>query len=280
MLKKKILTLVLFTAIGFYGCDDDEHYIDTTPPAPPANVETYVADEVVEIIWDHNNESDVAGYNIYYSYTYWGEYTLIGSVDYDINSFVDYDVENGVKYYYAVAAYDFNGNESELSYDEVYGVPRPEGLNQSIFDYIKFPSSSGYDFSEYQVGPFDEKIDGFSADFFFENYEGTFYLNVWDDTDIQDMGATNSIYDITYAPLTGWVSLVDGENVKYVEVEVGHTYVIYTWDSHYAKVRISAMTSERIIFDWAYQLVEGERQLKVNRNLKRDELPQEIIKNK
>ena len=32
----------------------------------------------------------------------------------------------------AVAAYDFNGNESELSYDVIYSTPRPEGFNQPI----------------------------------------------------------------------------------------------------------------------------------------------------
>ncbi len=280
MLKKITIPLVLILVVGFYGCDNDDRYIDTTPPAPPVNVDTYVANNEVEIVWDHNREPDLAGYNIYYNYTYEGEYTLIGSVDYEVNRFVDFEVENGIRYYYAVAAYDFNGNESELSYDEVYGVPRPEGMNQSIFDYIKFPSLAGYDFSEYQVGSYNEETDDFSADFFFENYQGTFYLNVWDDTDIQNMGATNNIYDITYAPISGWVPLVQGENVKYVEVQVGHTYVIYTWDNHFAKVRISAITTERVTFDWAYQLVEGERQLKANKKLKRDKLPKKIIKNR
>ncbi|MCK7520206.1 MAG: hypothetical protein MZV64_22195 [Ignavibacteriales bacterium] len=44
---------------------------------------------------------------------------------------------NGDKYYYAVAAYDYNGNESELSYDVIYSTARPEGFNQAIFDYQK-----------------------------------------------------------------------------------------------------------------------------------------------
>ncbi len=279
MLKKIITPLILIVVVGFYGCDDDR-YIDTTPPAPPVNVDTYVADGEVEIIWDHNRESDLAGYNIYYSYAYNDPYTLIGSTGSNVNRFVDFDVNNGVKYYYAVAAYDLNGNESELSYDEVYGVPRPEGMNQSVFDYIKFPASAGYDFSEYQIGSYNEVTDDYSADFFFENFEGTFYLNVWDDSDIQSMGSTNNIYDIIYAPLTGWVPLVEGENVKYIEARVGHTYVVYTWDNHFAKVRINAITNERVIFDWAYQLIEGERQLKTNTKTKRDELPKEIIKNR
>ena len=70
------------------------------------------------------------------------------------------------------------------------------------------------------------------------------------------------------------------ENVKYTLAELGHTYIIWTWDNHYAKIRVNAISSERIVFDWAYQLLEGEQQLKTNRDgTKRKELPKEVIKN-
>lgn len=264
--------------LTFAACNNnDEYFYDNTPPSPPRNIYVFVGDQSVEISWDDNRESDIAGYNIYYSFDYWGEYTLIGSTE--STYYVDYDVNNGELYYYAVAAYDYNGNESELSYDEIYGVPRPQGMNQSVLDYIKFPNSAGYDFSEYLVGSYNEVTDDFSADFFFENYEGTFYLNVWDDSEIQDMGNTQDIYDIPYAPISGWVPLVDGENVKYTQAAVGHTYVILTWDNHYAKLRVASITSERIIFDWAYQMLEGERQLKrAPAPEKRNHVPQKVIK--
>jgi hypothetical protein len=38
--------------------------------------------------------------------------------------------------------------------------------------------------------------------------------------------------------------------------------VFWTWDNHFAKIRISSITNERMVFDWAYQLVEGETMLK------------------
>lgn len=281
MKKQMILRYFLITAliITFVACDNnDDYYYDNTPPSPPRNLNVFVGDQSVELSWDDNNESDVAGYNVYYNYTYGGEYTLIGSTE--NNYYVDYDVNNGDLYYYAIAAYDYNGNESELSYDEVYGVPRPQGMNQSIMDYLKFPNSAGYDFSEFLVGSYNEVTDDFSADFFFENFEGTYYLNVWDDSEIQDMGSTQDIYDITYAPISGWVPLVEGENVKYTEAKVGHTYVIYTWDFHFAKIRITSITSERIFFDWAYQLLEDERQLKRGTAPeKRNSIPDKVIKN-
>jgi hypothetical protein len=61
---------------------------------------------------------------------------------------------------------------------------------------------------------------------------------------------------------------------------IGHTYVIWTWDNHYAKVRIKAISNERLVFDWAYQLLEGEQQLKTNRNSsERQKLPNKVEKN-
>lgn len=168
------------------------------------------------------------------------------------NHFIDYGANNGVTYFYAVTAYDYNGNESELSYDAVYSTPRPEGFNQAIFDFNRFPQNAGYSFSEYLVVPYDD----LGADVFFENYNGTFYLDVWDDTDIQDMGYTQDIYDIPFAPTTGW------SDTKDAIAKIGHTYVIWTWNNHFAKIRVKSITNDRIVFDWAYQLVEGNTQLK------------------
>ncbi len=266
---KKIKTNMIKVIVGLlliisvFGCETTKQYYDNVPPSPPRNIKTYVGDNAVEIDWDFNPERDVAGYNVYYSDSYYGKYTLIGSTK--DNFYVDFDAQNGVKYYYAVSAYDVNGNESELSYDEVYGVARPEGKNQVIFDYLKFPDMSGYDFSEYLVTAYDSSSDQASADMFFENFNGVYYIDVWDDTDIQDMGQTNDLSDITEAPLNGWVPLQEGENIKYAEAIVGHTYIIWTWDNHFAKVRIDNITPEKMVFDWAYQLMEGEVQLKSGR---------------
>lgn len=246
--------LVLF-AIGLIfissGCEDEyTSGFDRTPPAEPSGVYVINGDGVVDIGWKANRERDLQGYNVYYSYSYNGRYELIGSTS--NNYFIDYDAVNGEKIYYAVTAYDYDNNESELSRDVVYTIPRPEGFNQSIFDYRRFPSNSGYDFSNYAVVSYNSN----DADFFFENYEGTFYLDVWDDSDIQDMGPTTDIYDIEAAPLSGWSPTKD-EIAK-----IGHTYIIWTWDNHFAKIRIRNITRDRVVFDWAYQLVEGSSILK------------------
>ena len=255
-MKIKLLILTVISLLLNQACDIYEpyHEIDVTPPSIPRGVVVMNGDNRVDLFWNNNRESDLSGYNIYVSDSYDGRYELIGSSSY--NSYVDYGVRNAQTYYYAVTAYDYNGNESELSVDVIYATPRPEGFNQSIFDYRRFPGNSGYSFSNYSVYAYDN----INTDIFFENYQGQFYLDVWDDTDIQDMGPTNDIYDIEFAPAYGWSPTKDAEAI------VGHTYVIWTWNNHYAKIRISSMTSDRVVFDWAYQLVEGETQLKSSRN--------------
>jgi hypothetical protein len=251
MKKLSIFTILILTTLILSSCDvNDSYYNDYTPPSPPSGIEVLNGDNRVDIYWTANRESDIAGYNVYYNYTYEGKYTLIGSTA--GTYFTDVEAVNGNKYYYAVAAYDYNGNESELSYDVIYSTPRPEGYNQAIFDYIRFPNNSGYTFTTYSTVPYDAQ----DVDFFFELYQGTGYLRVYDDTDIQDMGPTNDIYDIPYAPENGWA--VNKEEIA----EIGHTYVIWTWDNHFAKIRVKNITADRIVFDWAFQLVEGEPQLK------------------
>lgn len=245
--------LVLIASAMLASCDihdPDNYYNDYNPPAEPSGIVVINGDYRVDLYWNENRESDLAGYNVYYSYEYDGRYELIGSTG--TNYFIDRDVDNGVTYYYAVTAYDYNGNESELSFDVIYATPRPEGFNQSMFDFQRFPDNSGYAFSEYRVVPYDD----IESDVFFERFEGQFYLNVWDDSDIRDMGPTIDIYDIPFAPVSGWAP------DKYEVARVGHTYVIWTWDNHFAKIRIKSITNDRVVFDWAYQLVEGNTQLK------------------
>ena len=254
-MKKIFLSLVILsTLLLFQACHINDPYNhnnytpDYTPPSIPTGVQVLNGDNVVDLSWDRNRENDLAGYNIYFSTSYYGKYTLIGSST--TNSYTDNGAQNGVLNYYAVTAYDQSGNESELSKDNVYATPRPEGFNQAISDYRRFPNTSGYQFSTYSV------VHDTLSDVFFENSNGTFYLKVWDDSDILDAGPTTSIYDIPFAPTSGW------STTKNAIAIIGHTYVIWTWNNHFAKIRVKNITNDRMVFDWAYQLVEGDAQLK------------------
>jgi hypothetical protein len=263
------LSVVLF----FTGCDHlNEWDRDHQAPSEPQNIRAYAGDNLVDIYWDQNPEHDVAGYNVYYSYSYDGKYNLIGTTQ--NTHFVDNEASNGETYYYAVTAFDYDGNESELSTDVVYNTPRPEGYNQDIFDYTISPNNAGYCFKIYDNVAYDDS----KADIFFENYNGKYYIDVWAaDTDIQDMGPTYDIYDIPKAPTGGWIPVNSGENIKYAEAKVGHTYVIWTQDNHFAKIRVKNITSQRLVFDWVYQLQEGNRQLKRgNTSSIRNEMPNKV----
>jgi hypothetical protein len=246
-----ILVLTLFVT----GCNRKDFY-SNIPPYPPQNITSINGDNRVDIYWDYSNEHNLAGYNVYYSYSYNGKYTLLGSTQ--TNHFIDYGANNGITYYYAVTSYNYDGLESDLSRDVVYNTPRPEGFNQMIYDYNVSPDVAGYDFSKYSVLPYNQ----LDTDIYFEFYQGKNYLDVWNDTDIQDMGRTSDIYDIPYAPKTGWVAAQGSNTFKYTEAIVGHTYVIWTRNNHFAKVRISAIIGSRMIFDWSYQLVQGNIELK------------------
>jgi hypothetical protein len=223
---------------------------DFSAPAAPTGLYTETGDNFIELFWRSNVEGDVAGYNVYVSPTYNGRYELIGSSS--TGYFYDAGARNGTTYYYAVTAYDFDGNESDLSRDIAYDIPRPEGYNVVLSSYRQSPGVAGYDFSDYRILSFNDQY----TDMYFEFFDGEYYMNVRDDTDIQDLGPTSSLLDIRTAPSSGWSPTHDAV------LRVGHTYVVWTWDDHYAKFRVTGLSSGRVVYDWAYQLQESNPMLK------------------
>ena len=262
--------ILLLASLSLFSCQENFLFFDDTPPAVPSNIITETGDNLVVISWNHVYDSDFAGYAVYYSDQYDGEYILLATTV--ESSLVDYGAANGVTNYYAVASYDLSGNESDLSYDVAYDTPRPEGFNQLVYDFRNFPNIAGYDFNQYSI----DEYNSLETDFFFENDNGVFYLNVWSDSDIQSMGRTLDIYSVSFAPIGGWVELLPGENVKYVRAIKGNTYVVWTWDNHFAKIRISEIFADHIEFDWAYQTAEGNVELKTNRNSGKRKIPKKI----
>lgn len=259
-MKHIINTSIVFFLVLLTGCMVNVSEPDTTPPAIPRGLYTIAGDRMVELFWVSNTERDFAGYYVYVSSSYDGRYQRIGSTNQ--NYYVDRGVRNGHTYYYAISAYDINGNESDLSPEVACVTPRPEGYGVILRNYRADPNHSGYDFSTSSVGRYNDQY----TDVFFEYYNGVHYLNVWEDTDIQDMGYTNSLYDIVEAPTRGWTPTKD------VVAIPGHTYVIWTWDNHFAKIRVTEVSSARVKFDWAYQLQTGNPSLKMNVKVHRDPL--------
>lgn len=252
------MRMLLWVLLGvtLSGCYEESVYEpDFEPPAVPRGVYSITGDEEVILSWYPNAESDFAGYRVYRSNSENGTYFHIattGSVQ-----FFDRDVNNGRTYFYAVTAYDRSDNESELSYDLVFDTPRPEGFGVRLFDFNLSPSVAGYDFAAYRP----QHYQSTGTDIYFEYHaaSGGLFINVANlQTDIQDFGYTDSFDDVGYAPADGWSPL------GYVECIAGHTYVIWTDDDHYAKLRVVAVNASFVEFDWAYQTDVGNPELKVH----------------
>jgi len=253
MIRKKRYILCLSALLVILaGCENNVYEVENYPPAVPRGLVSVTGDEIVYLYWYPNNEADLAGYVVYSSLNENGPYVEIGTTR--SAYFDDYDVNNGETYYYAVSAFDNSGLESDLSVDLVFDTPRPEGYGVRLFDYHYYIYDSGYDFSDYEV----QRYDFNSTDIVYDvdTVSGVPYLVIGNiNTDIQDFGYTESLDDIDYAPTDGWSQL------GWVEVISGHTYIIWTHDNHFAKLRVVDWNSEYLSFDWAYQVDEGNREL-------------------
>lgn len=248
-------TLLLFAGLLVVGAGISSCQINVAPDDgvvldPPRNVEVIPGNNSVEIFWTHHWSRKIIGYRVYRSRSYSGRYTYIGSTSRDY--FVDHTARNGNLFFYAVSGYDSRGNETDLSTEAAFTIPRPEGYDVLMRDFRLQPERAGFEFATATLGPYDDQ----HTDIFYDFSNGYHYMNVWDDTDIQDMGYTFSIKDVRYAPASGWSPTKD------VILSVGHTYVVWTFDNHFAKFRVVELGPGYVVFDWAYQTVQGEPMLK------------------
>lgn len=256
-----------FALFGAAGCNDDNAGpVDRDAPAVPRGVTSVTGDGEVTLFWYPNTEWDLTGYYIYRSLQPRGVYPRIAFVERTGGSswasFVDRNVTNGTTYYYAVSAVDREDNESDLSPEEVRDTPRPEGRGVLLTSYQANPLDCAYDFSRYSVTDYDDPVADMA---FIHSAEAGNYmigLNNPDDpqhpdyfTELQDAGSLE-MDSVTWAPAEGWSPLAQ------VELIPGHVYIAWTRDDHYAKFRVVSISSNQVIFDWAYQVDRGNQELK------------------
>lgn len=251
------------------GCDDDNNiiYVDDIPPAVPTGVFTVTGDGRVDIYWNPVRESDVEGYGVYWSDQLDGVYQRLDTLyGVDNTHYVDLDVQNGVTYFYAVDAFDFGGNESALSYEAAFDTPRPAGT-ETVWARLDQPAQSGIDFSDWNNPNFVTAWNAPDTDIYFQNVGGVLYAkgtlinNFWND--IQDLGWTASMDDVSWAPSAGWSVSPNG-----VELIEEHTYVVWTHDSYFAKFRVTTIIYAQgspvgAIVDWAYQIDRNNPELRM-----------------
>ena len=258
--------LLLAAVVALSGCRDDvTGPRDTYAPAAPRGLRTVTGDHTVYMTWLENTEPDVAGYRIYMAPCATGSgcpYERIGSTG--STSFTVAGLANGETRYFAVAAYDFAGNESDLTYETIFDTPRPEGFGARIASAVVDPAQAGWDFSLARLRPWDDP----ASDVYYTHSGSTLLMVGVDDasalTDIQDAGYTEDLYSVDFAPEFGW------SPTGTVELIEGHTYVVWTRDNHFAKFRVTGLLPQPsgppvVRFDWAYQTDLGNPELKARR---------------
>jgi hypothetical protein len=100
---KKILWLSLL----FYVCN----YCQS--PSVPSGLLSFSYEKHIELEWNPNTETNIAGYRIYK----WNGlgYTLSASVTYEKNDFIEFISQADTTNYYKISAYSSNGFESAMS---------------------------------------------------------------------------------------------------------------------------------------------------------------------
>lgn len=260
MKSKLFPILVVFGLLTFVGCDDDNGIFNPVPAAPQG-VFSITGDGAVYLYWYGPYEADIVEFIIWRSDEPVHNYSEIGRrpaednprLDLIIYEYVDEgaEVRNGKTYYYAVSAVDAASQVSELSAEEVFDTPRPEG-EVVLYDSVSAPGLSGWRFSSYK------RVDPSLADVIVDTVGGIFYLNAGNEnTDLQDMGYTETFDDIGWAPQNGW-----SEN-GWAEIIQGHTYVIWTDDFRFAKMRVESIhyNDGFVLFRWAYQTAPDNPEL-------------------
>ena len=98
---------------------------DITPPASPKDLSATPGNGKIILQWRQNKEQDVAGYRVYFG-TAPGSYGGVRDVEGGSTTYYELtELDNGTRYYLALTALDFSGNESTKS-GEISAVPAPE----------------------------------------------------------------------------------------------------------------------------------------------------------
>lgn len=257
------LTGVFVTLFIFAGCCDEcnETVLVDLPPAAPTGVYSITGDEFVEIVWNPNTEPDLAGYEIYWSDSEVGDLDLLASVPRHRTYYLDSGLRNGTTYFYAIVAYDYAGQASELS-EEIFDTPRPAGTGLILHDYLGQNSgSSGYDFSNFTVQAWNFS----TTDVYFGSPNGVPTLSgkgpsIGTGVDVQDYGFIDLDF-VDWAP-----DISDGWSPsKRVEMIPGHSYVVQILGASefyfYAKVYCETVSNDFVVLNWAYQQDPGNPEL-------------------
>lgn len=241
--------LCVILAVTLVGCyidvDDDNDLKDTEPPAVPRGVRTITGDGYVRVEWYPNAEFDLEGYTVWRSENS-ADFESIADLSTGTTHYTDRNVRNGRTYYYAVSAFDFNDNESELSPENAWDTPRPAGRNIVLEDYQLEPDRSGFDFSSPRRGAIAWDDRNTDIYFGFDVERNILYFYSDNATEMQDLGYHENFDAIDVVPEFGYTT-------QFIELFEGHIYAFYTPEGNFAKIHVRKLFEDAVEFDWAYQ---------------------------
>ena len=265
-MRKLIPILLAAVALGNAGCNDSSSPRDVSPPAAPRGLFSVTGDGSVKLSWLANTEGDLAGYRVYEAGCASGSncpYDRIGATQ--ATQMVVTGLTNGTTRYFAVSAVDNDGNESPLSYEDIYDTPRPAG-STALTNFFSDPTTparwvsdtthTGWDFSAFAKVSLNDP----NSDVFYGNNGNIAQMfATWvqgqQPTEIQDAGYASSLDAVDYAPQGGWSPTGTVELIK------DHNYIVWTWDDHYAKFRVTSISNSTVSLDWAYQVAASNGEL-------------------
>lgn len=102
------------------------------------------------------------------------------------------------------------------------------------------PDAAGYDFSDRRLREYDHRM----TDISYECGEEGPLIVVQADTRIRDAGWSESLNEFYLIRDQDW------EPSGVLAPVAGRTYVVRTWEGGYARVRVTSVSSERLVFDW------------------------------
>jgi len=241
-----------------------------TPPPVPTATEVIALDGATYFIWGANARSagDFSHYRVYQDAS--GTSYLLGETDSE--GFLDQLAANGTTYSYFVTSVDTDGHESAGS-ASASGTPRPDFTAEFMYDHFADPTMSGFRFQQ------DESTvavgDGSLSDnhFRLETDVNGWWLVPMNGTAVYDAGFTTALrcgvgadascVDVAVAPSSGYTAAD-------VPLAVESSYVLRVIGddllTHYGIIRVTHLGFDQnsdaiMIFDWAYQLQAGNRNL-------------------
>ena len=264
------------------GCDSDRRVVDPddlTPPGEPQDVWSVTGDGEVTLYWSSPPDYDVAGFSVFISVDD-RDYYRIATLDTDwhhcviggemVPTEVPFDFVNGNTYFLGVSAFDWSGNESELTETSTtFDTPRPAGRDLRLYraDGLR-AAESGYDFSRSPYG-YPMSATSLFTDVYFTVIGGVPVLRTPHPqvVELQDMGWLD--FD---DPRVGWFSEAGWAPVDEVPLRLGHVIVVRIWEEtrpgntmepfNVGKLAVVGFDAESVLFVWAYQIDPNNYELK------------------